>query len=205
LVINVGTLGIGGGSQIAGQSIGRVARTAAESFGPQIERGLERAVPGLRFNAVPEGLKSMVVYPEGLAYRTDLPNHLFGPDGFTKTGQLSGTHNLQNATSVLDAHGATYSLSSTATKGISELEYAYTNANGKLVRGSKTVYEQLIFSDQTMLDMSQRVGQRGYEMYLKDPGTTRFDLSEGGVNFRAYINIDPKTGIPYVGNVHPIR
>ncbi|MDR5776776.1 MULTISPECIES: hypothetical protein, partial [unclassified Caballeronia] len=33
LVINVGTLGIGGGSQIAGQSIGRVARTAAESFG----------------------------------------------------------------------------------------------------------------------------------------------------------------------------
>ncbi|MGP3509252.1 hypothetical protein, partial [Paracidovorax citrulli] len=32
--------------------------------------------------------------PEGLAYRLDLPEHLAGPDGFTKSGQLSGTHNL---------------------------------------------------------------------------------------------------------------
>ncbi len=42
-------------------------------------------------------------------------------------------------------------------------------------------------------------------MYMMDSSQTRFDLNEGGVNFRAYINIDPKTGVPYVGNVHPIR
>ena len=31
--------------------------------------------------------------------------HLAGPDGFTKSGQLSGTHNLSNATAALDAKG----------------------------------------------------------------------------------------------------
>jgi filamentous hemagglutinin len=151
------------------------------------------------------GQGSKFAYPEGLAYRIDLPNHLFGPDGFARTGQLSGTHNLQNATSALDARSAIYSLTETGTQGIGELEYAYTNANGKAIKGSKTVYDSSVFSNQKMLDMSQRAGQRGYEMYLKDPNTTRFDLNEGGVNFRTYINIDPKTGVPYVGNVHPIR
>jgi hypothetical protein len=42
------------------------------------------------------GANKTVTYPEGLAYRTDLPNHLFGPDGFTKSGQLSGTHNFRS-------------------------------------------------------------------------------------------------------------
>jgi hypothetical protein len=31
------------------------------------------------------------------------------------------------------------------------------------------------------------------------------DTNQGGVNFRTYINIDPNTGVPYVGNVHPIK
>jgi hypothetical protein len=44
--------------------------------------------------------------PLGLGFRADLPSHMVGPDGFTKSGQLSGTHNLANATSALDAKGA---------------------------------------------------------------------------------------------------
>lgn len=134
-----------------------------------------------------------------------MPDHLFGPDGFTKSGQLSGTHNLQNATAALDAQGATYTVNTTGTNGISELQYSYTTQSGKAVTGSKTVYDPTVFSDQAMLDMSQSVGQRGYEMYLQNPTQTRFDLSQGGVNFRVYINFDPATGAPYVGNVHPIK
>ena len=54
--------------------------------------------------------------------------------------------------------------------------------------------------------MSQSVGQRAYETYMQNPAQgTRFDLSQGGVNFRAYINFDPVTGAPYVGKVHPIK
>jgi len=54
-------------------------------------------------------------YPDGLAYRLDLPDHLAGPDGFTNSGQLSGTHNLDNATAALDAQGAAYTLTPTST------------------------------------------------------------------------------------------
>ena len=76
-----------------------------------------------------------MTYPEGLAYRADLPDHLFAPDGFTKSGQLSGTHNLGNATAALDAQGATYRINPTATDGISELQYSYTTSTGKTVTG----------------------------------------------------------------------
>jgi hypothetical protein len=118
---------------------------------------------------------------------------------------LSGTHNLQNATAALDAQGATYNLTPTGTMGISELQYSYTNAAGKMISGSKTVYDPAIYSDQAMLDMSQAAGQRGYDLYLQDTTQRIFDLNQNGVNFRTYIKIDPKTGMPFVGNVHPIK
>lgn len=106
----------------------------------------------------------------------------------------------------MDAKGATYTVNPTATNGISDLQYSYTTPTGKVVTGSKTVYDPAVYSDQTMLDMSQSVGQRAYETYMQNSGQgTRFDLSQGGVNFRAYINFDPVTGSPYVGNVHPIK
>ncbi|WP_192888350.1 LysM peptidoglycan-binding domain-containing protein [Paracidovorax avenae] len=143
--------------------------------------------------------------PEGLAYRLDLPEHLAGPDGFTKSGQLSGTHNLDNATAALDAKGATYSLTPTGTAGISELSYSYVKStSGKIITGSKTVYDPAVFSDQTMLDYSLSAGQQGWSRYLSNPTTTSFDITHGGVNFRTYINVDQR-GNPYIGNVHPIK
>ncbi|SAL00380.1 hypothetical protein AWB76_07849 [Caballeronia temeraria] len=203
---------------------GPLLREGATAFGPQIERMFERAVPSLRVNMVPdgpsfgpaspegsspksaspEGSSSTPAYPDGLAYRTDLARHLIGPDGFKQSGALHGTHNLENAKAALDRKNATYNLNPTGTNGISELGYQYTKPNGSVVKESKTVYDPSVFSDQAMLDLSQRVGQRAYEAYLKDPSKTRADLSEGGMNLRAYINIDRKTGLPYVGNVHPL-
>ncbi|MEI9997635.1 MAG: LysM peptidoglycan-binding domain-containing protein [Rhizomicrobium sp.] len=144
-------------------------------------------------------------YPEGLAFRRDLPEHLAGPDGFTRSGQLSGTHNQLNAVTALDGRGAIYTLSPTDTFGISELRYSYTNASGRQILGAKTVYDPAIYSDQVMLDISQDAGQRAFEMHLQDTTQLRFDLNQNGVNVRAYINFDPATGAPYVGNVHPIK
>ncbi|MGA4239913.1 CdiA family toxin C-terminal domain-containing protein [Ralstonia nicotianae] len=148
---------------------------------------------------------STITYPDGLAYRVDLPAHLSGPDGFTKSGQLSGTHNLQNATATLDAQGAIYNLTPTGTAGISELKYSYTNVAGKIVTGSKTVYDPAVYNDQAMLNLSQIVGRHGYQLYLQNQSKRILDLNEGGVNFRVYINTDPKYGLPFVGNIHPIK
>ncbi|MFE8644645.1 CdiA family toxin C-terminal domain-containing protein [Sphingomonas sp. NCPPB 2930] len=143
--------------------------------------------------------------PDSLSYRLDLPEHLAGPGGFTKSGQLSGTHNLDHATAALDAKGATYTLTPTRTDGISELSYSYEKPiSGKIITGSKTVYDPSVFSDQTMLDYSLKAGREGWTHYLVAPSTTSFDINHGGVNFRTYINVD-QHGNPYVGNVHPIK
>jgi hypothetical protein len=56
-----------------------------------------------------------------------------------------------------------------------------------------------------MLDLSQKAGKVGFENYLQNPAQKVFDVTQSGINFRAYINIDSKTGIPFVGNVHPIK
>ncbi|MFY7907233.1 MAG: CdiA family toxin C-terminal domain-containing protein [Burkholderiaceae bacterium] len=144
---------------------------------------------------------------DGLAYRVDLPQHLVGPDGFTKSGQLSGTHNLDNATTALDAKGAKYSLTPTGTQGISELQYSYVNsANGKVVSGTKTVYDPAIITDKAMVNYALKAGDAGWSQYLANPAMTPpiYNVKQGGVNFRVYINVD-KNGQPFVGNVHPIK
>ncbi|MDM0046631.1 filamentous hemagglutinin N-terminal domain-containing protein [Variovorax dokdonensis] len=164
-----------------------------------------RDLRGAAANAVEVGAKGGAAVTEGLAFRTDLPSHMIGPDGFTKSGQLSGTHNLTNATSSLDAVGATYTLKPTGTAGVYELPYTYTNpATGKVVSGSKTVYDSAVFSDQTMLNNAQQAGQQAWAQYLKNPTVKVIDSSVGGVNFRSYINVD-KNGNAFIGNVHPIK
>ena len=134
-----------------------------------------------------------------------LPEHLAGPDGFTKTGTPSGTHKLDNATAALDAKGATYTVTPTATVGISEISYSRVKPmSGKIITESKTVYDPAVFSDQKMLDYSLKAGGQGWTRYLADPASTRFDVTHGGVNFHAYINYD-QYGNPFVGNVHAIK
>jgi hypothetical protein len=142
--------------------------------------------------------------PEGLAYRKDLPDHLAGPDGF-KAGKLHGTHNLDNAVAALQTKNAQYSLTPTSTPGISELKYQYFDAaKQKNISGSKTVYDPRVYSDETMLRMAQDAGKQGFEQYANNPAPF-YDVTQDGVNFRVYINTDPSTGAPYVGNVHPIK
>jgi hypothetical protein len=156
-------------------------------------------------------------YPDGLAFRSDLPDHLAGPDGF-KGGLLNGTHNADNAISQLEGRGATqvdalqpgqpgYTLTDTDTPGVSTLDYNVVNPNtGVLKTGSKTVYDPSVYSNAQMLDLSQDAGSDAFARYMQDPANTptALDGQAGGVTFRSYINFDKATGSPYVGNVHPI-
>ena len=142
---------------------------------------------------------------DGLAFRADLQKHMIGPDGFTKSGQLSGTHNLENATAALSSQGAKYTVNPTSTPGVSELQYLYRNpATGKLVSGNKTVYDPVVHSDKIMMSNAQQAGQAGWTQYLHNSNVKVFDSMQGGVNFRSYINVD-KNGNAFIGNVHPIK
>lgn len=181
---------------------------------PNKSEGLRRAPeeprppPPQRIQERPKVVSETTTKPEyappGLAFRKDLPKHLAGPDGF-KGNKLHGTHNLENAKSALEEKGINYSLEQTSTPGISELKYRAVNKYGEYESYSKTVYDPKVYSDARMVEMAQSVGERAFNLHGQDPSQNIFDLSENGVNFRAYINLDPNTGVPYVGNVHPVK
>ncbi|MBB4525750.1 UNVERIFIED_ORG: filamentous hemagglutinin [Rhizobium sophorae] len=140
----------------------------------------------------------------GLSFRVDLSGHLIGPDGFTKKG-LYGTHNLDNALAELNAKAIPYTISSTNTAGISEIEYKITNPTSlKTSTFTKTVYDPAVLADQTMVDYAQQAGQQTWLEHLKDPNLRFFDGSINGVKFRSYVNYDAN-GNAYIGNVHPIK
>lgn len=137
----------------------------------------------------------------------DLPQHLAGPDGVTRGGQLSGTHNLDNAVAALAAKGASYQSTPTGTSGILELRYSYKDtASGQLVNGRKTVYDPQVISDDAMLRAAAEAGEIGWQQFLRRSSSSKssVDVAHAGINFRVYIKQDAN-GIPFIGNVHPIK
>lgn len=155
--------------------------------------------------------------PEGLSFRKDLPEHLAGPDGW-RGGRLNGTHNAQNAVSELEGRGAVkvdmleadkpgYTVTNTESPGIDTLDYQVVNPNtGKLVSASKTTYDPALYTDEQMVEMSQQAGTDAFSRFKLNPSAKPepFDTQVGDVTMRSYINFEPATNAPYVGNVHPI-
>jgi hypothetical protein len=144
------------------------------------------------------------VLVNGVPLRSDLAAHLAGPDGF-KSGRIFGTHNLENAVSLLP--GSNYWLAPTATPGILELHYDYfdPSTGTRAAASPKTVYDPAIISDQTMLDAATRAGNQAWSIYSSTTGTkpVSYVVVESGIRFQVYINTDQ--GNAYVGNVHPIK
>ncbi len=156
-------------------------------------------------------------YPMGLAYRRDFPRHLAGPDGFTSSGKLNGTHNLHTAAAALESRGSHqvsvlekgepgYTVTPTGTDGISELRYQVRNPTSRILKhDAKTVYDPVVHSDQSMLRSALKAGEEAFKQYKADPSSTRFDVMQDGIKFRTYINVDGRTGAPYVGSVRPLK
>jgi len=164
---------LGKAGEVAGDAGKAEAAGEAAVASKSTELPLKVSDPGAQ-PTTPPGPKSTPTaqpetYPEGLAYRVDLPDHLSCPDGF-KGGKLNGTHNEQNAITELQGRGAAYLTTPTNTPGVNELNHQVTNPNtGKPVSGAKTTYDPAIYSDQKMLDMAQQAGKRAFEARKADP------------------------------------
>jgi len=156
-------------------------------------------------------------YPIGLAFRSDLPRHLAGPDGFRSDGTLNGTHNLDNAKAALESRGAYqvpvlekgkpgYTITPTGTDGILELRYQVRNPTSRILKhDAKTVYDPAVHSDQSMLRLAQQAGAKAFSRHKADPSKTVFHVTQDGIKFQAYVRVDSQTGATYVANVHPVR
>jgi hypothetical protein len=142
----------------------------------------------------------------GLAIRADLPRHLRGPDGWNRQ-YLHGTHNLDEAVNALKRQypSANITVRPTGISGIEELDYEFTDPGTSLTfRATKTVYNPSIFSDDTILELGQKAAEQAWRLYKMDPTQRIIVIRTNTVNFKVYINIDPQTGEPFVGNVHPV-
>jgi hypothetical protein len=213
-----------GGKEVLEAGAKKAVREGAEAAGEKaVKEGLEAAgtkganeavqggakhaddaAPPPTGGSKPPGGSGQPGMPDGLSYRTDLPQHLAGPHGF-KGQALHGTHNVDNAVAELKGRGLSYRVEPTGTKGISELKYDVVKSDGTVKTYSKTVYDPKIYSDAKMLDLAQAAGEKGYAAFKNNPsGPATFDIVEGGVNMRVYINKTPE-GVPFVGNVHPIQ
>jgi hypothetical protein len=137
----------------------------------------------------------------GLAIRADLARHLRGPDGWNGK-HLHGTHNLDQAINAIRSRypNATINIRQTTTPGIEELDYR----SGLEVRGRKTVYNPAIFSDDQILALGQKAATQAWKRYKLDPTEIKHIVTINAVNFMIYINIDPETGTPFVGNLFPV-
>ena len=208
----VGTIGMSiGGAEAAGAAglAARVARQAprvAELAADVGEAATVSADTGKAAAVTRDAGTAAEEFPEGIAYRRDLPRHLKGPGGFTNRGQLKGTHNLEIATKRFNAKGVTYSVKPTGTPGISVLEYEYTDRRKGIVNaGRKTVYDPKVIDDKTMLELAQKAGRKPFQQYLQNPAQNISEVTEGGIRFRVYIINDRHGRNPIIGNAHPIE
>ena len=157
------------------------------------------------------GAPNTFKYMDGVAFRSDLKQHLAGFDGISKTKVL-GTHNADNFYALQNTHQLKIVGETEVAHGIKQVEYqlprkdAAGNLTGEYKKVEvKTVYDPAVYSDDLMLNYAQKAAARGYSQGVKnfyETGNRFYNSSFDGVDFRIALDKD-KYGNVFVGNVHP--
>lgn len=155
-------------------------------------------------------VKEANIYPSGIGFKINQPEHLAQLDGYSQKKGITGAHNADAFNkAVADNSVKIVSETPTGVKGITQVKYEIPtkDAAGNLTgnykgNGSKpfekTIYDPTIFTDEKMLQLGQQAAASGYTDAIKN-GLQAYDAKAGGVTFRVYI--DQKTGT--VSNFHP--
>jgi filamentous hemagglutinin len=166
------------------------------------------------------------MYADGVAYRSDLKEHLAMFDGWPTTGKgnvkkthVLGAHNMDEMYALEKTQGIHIKNKTQIGEGIYELEYWIPKkaGNGPLAgqvisyskaQYPKTVYDPKVFSDDRIIEMAQKAASTKYEAKAKvfesNPTRNQYSAIYDGVNFQVYLAKD-KSGNIYVSNAHPAR
>lgn len=156
-------------------------------------------------NIAGDGLRSPPFH-FGMSFAEKQNRHLVGPDGFTQSAGISGTHNSANFLMAVNDNGARIvGVKPGSAPGLVTYEYAIPskdkagNVTGyKSSTFNKTVYDPMVYSDAEVMRLGQMAAAKGYHQAVGN-GVRQYSAEAGGIKFRIYI--DKKTG--EVTNFHP--
>ncbi|EXB27428.1 filamentous hemagglutinin family N-terminal domain protein [Acinetobacter baumannii 1437282] len=153
----------------------------------------------------------------GISYRVNLPEHIAKFERFKGTA-VSGAHNKLEFEALQQTKNIkVVSTKPTQTKGIYEIEYqvpAYHPQQPGVITGykrveTKTVYDPKVFTDNQIVDMSQKAAALGYKeavnLYKSSNGRmNQYESTYNGIKFRSYIAKNDN-GQLFISNVHVVK
>ncbi|WP_288455950.1 DUF637 domain-containing protein [uncultured Acinetobacter sp.] len=153
----------------------------------------------------------------GISYRVNLPEHIAKFERLKGT-TVSGAHNKLEFEALQQTKNIkVVSTKPTQTKGIYEIEYqvpAYHPQQPGVITGykrveTKTVYDPKVFTDNQIVDMSQKAAALGYKeavnLYKRSNGRmNQYESTYNGIKFRSYIAKNDN-GQLFISNVHVVK
>ena len=180
----------------------------ASNYGDDLNRVDEVHAHSDDVNKIPSNTNN--IYPEGINFDTNQPNHLANLDGFKQQKGVAGAHNLDAFNQAVNQYKLKIVRKDKhpTIEGIYEIEYQvpkknkqgqytgdYRTPKNPLI---KTVYDPKVISDVKILEWGQQAAAQGYKNAITQQ-LGIYDETVNGLDFRIYLDLN--TG--KIRNVHP--
>lgn len=151
-------------------------------------------------------VKEANVYPSGINFKVNLPEHLSQMDGYSQKKGISGAHNADAFNKAVADNGVKVLSQEPGMDGITHVKYQVPAKDraGNVVGYKKevlekTIYDPKVFSDEKILKLGQQAAASGYKDAIAS-GSREYTATAGGLKFQVYV--DQKTGT--VTNFFPV-
>ena len=151
-------------------------------------------------------VKEANIYPSGISFKINQPEHLAQLDGYSQKKGITGAHNADAFNKAVSDNGVKIITQEPGVNGITHIKYQIPAKDraGNIVGYKnevleKTIYDPKIFSDEKILQLGQQAAAMGYKEAISS-GNREYMATAGGIKFQVYL--DQKTGI--VTNFFPV-
>ncbi|MFP1741061.1 CdiA family toxin C-terminal domain-containing protein [Lonsdalea quercina] len=151
-------------------------------------------------------VKEANIYPSGISFKINQPEHLAQLDGYSQKKGITGAHNADTFNKAVADNSVKIISQESGMNGITHVKYQIPAKDraGNIVGYKnevleKTIYDPKIFSDEKILQLGQQAAASGYKDAVTS-GNREYMATAGGVKFQVYL--DQKTGT--VTNFFPV-
>ncbi|WP_180269419.1 VENN motif pre-toxin domain-containing protein, partial [Erwinia amylovora] len=151
-------------------------------------------------------VKEANIYPTGIGFKINQPEHLAQLDGYSQKKGITGAHNADAFNKAVADNGVKIISQEPGKDGITHIKYQIPAKDraGNIVGYKnevleKTIYDPKIFSDEKILQLGQQAAASGYKDAIAS-GNREYMATASGVKFQVYLDL--KTGT--VTNFFPV-